>query len=507
MGYGGVVFDVAAGYTESVTGLTLNTTTSIDNNHSIVFQKVGTGANPQIIASGGTGVSDAAITISGTSYVTFNGIDIAVSGTNVEFGYLIENSSATVGSQYDTIKNCKITLNNSNVNSIGVYQMPAFTPTSVAGTNSYNTYHNIYVDNAYNGIYLLSQTTFHDQNLMIDSCMIGTAGAGSIGGNGTQATWGIRCDGVDSVKVWDCEVCNIYMSGTKNIGGIFLSACPGVCQVFSNKVHDIKVTSTSTTAVPIGLRIEELTGETASIYNNLVWGFSHGITTPTATMLCRAISINSQSSYTGTVNVYFNTVSLAMSAYPTSTAFSILYGLANVKNNIFSNTSTAGATSSRYCYYAYAGTINSSDYNDLYIPTGTNNYTGSYGSNKALLSDWRTATSTDANSTNVNPSFTSSTDLHTNVVALNNQGTTITGITTDYSGTTRSNPPDIGAYEFSLYASVKAGSSATAITSIGATLTGTINANNESTTGIIEYGTTTSYGLSFCLDSYNSYRD
>jgi len=496
VGNGGVVFNIAAGYTETITGgLTLNTSTSIDINHSITFQKAGIGVNPKIIGSGGTGVSDAIITITGTSYVTFNGIDIGVSGTSVEFGYLIQNASATLGSQYDTIKNCKITLDKSNLNSIGVYQMPAFTPTSAAGTNSNNTYHNISVDNAYNGIYLLSQTTYRDQNCTFDSCMIGTASANSIGGNGTQATWGLRCDGANSVRVWGCEVCNIFMSGTKNIGGIFLSACTGACQVSGNKVHDISVTSTSTTAVPIGLRIEEPSGETASLYNNLVWGFAHGITTPTATMLCRAIAINTQSSYTGTVNVYFNTASVAMSAAPTNTVLSVGFGLAIVKNNIFSNTSTAGATSSRYCCYAATGTLNSSNYNDLYIPTGTNNFTGNYGSNKALLSDWRTATAMDANSTNVNPTFTSSTDLHTTLVALNNQGTTITGITTDYNGTTRSNPPDIGAYEFSLYANVKSGAAATNLTSIGATLTGNINANNEIATGQFEYGTTVSYGL------------
>jgi len=495
VGFGGVTFNVAAGYTETDTSLTLNTTTSNDYNHRIVFQKIGIGVNPKIIAIGTSGTTDAAITILGTSYVTFNGIDIAVSGVNVEFGYLIQNASTILGSQYDTIKNCKITLDKSNTNSFGIYQMPSFIPASLAGTNSFNTFHNVSVDNAYNGIYILSQTTFRDQNCMVDSIMIGTAGANSIGGGGTQATWGLRCDGANNVKVWNCEVCNITMTSSKNIGGIFLSACTGACEVFNNKVHDIKVTSTSTSAVPIGLRIEEPFGETASLYNNVVWGFAHGITSANATMLCRGISINSQSSYTGTINVYFNTISVVLGAAPTSTVFSIAYGLANIKNNIFSNTSTAGTTSSRYCIYAATGTLNSSDNNDLYIPTGTNSFTGNYsGSNKTLLSDWRTATAMDPSSTNANPTFTSSTDLHATMATLNNQGALITGITTDNSGTTRSNPPDIGAYEFSLYATVKVGATATAITSIGATLTGTINANNEIATGAFEYGTSLSYG-------------
>ena len=169
--------------------------------------------------------------------------------------------------------------------------------------------------------------------------------------------------------------------------------------------------------------------------------------------------------------------------------------MANIKNNIFSNTSTTGATSSRYCIYAASGTLSSSDNNDLYIPTGTNSFTGNYaGVNKAFLSDWRTATAMDAGSTNANPTFTSSTDLHTIMATLNNQGVTITGVTIDNSGTTRSYPPDIGAYEFSLYATVKAGATATNITSTSATLSGTINANNEIATGVFEYGTSLSYG-------------
>jgi len=252
--------------------------------------------------------------------------------------------------------------------------------------------------------------------------------------------------------VFGCEVCNITMSGSKNIGGIFFSTCIGLCEVFNNKVHDLKVSSTAVTSVPIALRIEELPGETASLYNNMAWGFSHGATTPTATLLCRAISINSQASYTGTVNVFYNTVVVSMGAAPSTTAFSVQYGLVNVKNNIFINLSTAGSNSSRYCYYASSGTINSSDNNDLYIPTSTTSFTGYYGSNKSSLSDWRTATGKDANSLSIPVTFISSPDLHVDVYTnctLDGKGCVIAGITKDIDNDIRNtSTPDIGADEF-----------------------------------------------------------
>ena len=48
----------------------------------------------------------------------------------------------------------------------------------------------------------------------------------------------------------------------------------------------------------------------------------------------------------------------------------------------------------------------------------------------------------------MNPGFVSTADLHPTNLDLNAAGTTIAGITTDFSGALRGNPPDIGAYEF-----------------------------------------------------------
>jgi hypothetical protein len=102
--------------------------------------------------------------------------------------------------------------------------------------------------------------------------------------------------------------------------------------------------------------------------------------------------------------------------------------------------------------------MNSVDYNDYYIASGTNNYVAFWGSSSlTTLGDWQSTTGKDSHSKNVNPSFASSTDLHSSCLDLVEAGTTIStgsgdalNITTDYDGDFRGTPPDIGADEFSL---------------------------------------------------------
>jgi hypothetical protein len=157
VGAGGVIFNVAPGYTETfLTPLagyispTLNYPTAANQ---VVFQKNGSGVNPLVTAPVGTGNFDAIIAFSGVNYVTFNGIDVQESAANttaatqMEYGYAILKVSGTQGSQNITIKNCNITLNKANTNvTWGVYSnngttiapTTALTVTAATGTNSNN---------------------------------------------------------------------------------------------------------------------------------------------------------------------------------------------------------------------------------------------------------------------------------------------------------------------------------------------------------------------------------
>ncbi|HET9504169.1 MAG TPA: hypothetical protein VFO93_11555 [Hymenobacter sp.] len=114
VGAGGVTFNVAAGYTETAANLLI--TASGTAASPIVFQKLGTGANPEITAAAGTGALDAIIGFSGADYVTLDGLSLVENAANttattqMEFGIALFRPSPTDGCQFNTIRNCQVTL-------------------------------------------------------------------------------------------------------------------------------------------------------------------------------------------------------------------------------------------------------------------------------------------------------------------------------------------------------------------------------------------------------------
>lgn len=118
------------------------------------------------------------------------------------------------------------------------------------------------------------------------------------------------------------------------------------------------------------------------------------------------------------------------------------------KNNSFVNEGGYAAYWYRMSNIA-SGAI---DYNNYYAPNSS--YLAYVSGSRGQLSDIRTATSGDANSINVDPEYFSSTDLHCLSVNVNNRGTKLSYVKTDFDGDTRpyapDTIPDIGADEFNL---------------------------------------------------------
>ncbi|MCB0522669.1 MAG: hypothetical protein H6577_10810 [Lewinellaceae bacterium] len=183
VGVGGVTFNVAAGYTETITA-TIELTATGTMANPIVFQKSGAGANPVITSyTGGTGTPGTAIQdgiwrLVGSDYVTIDGIDLAENGANttnpatMEYGYAMYKASATDGCQNNTIKNCTITLNRVNnaagsgpsvdgsrgidvVNAIPTAATTALTVTAASGANSNNKFYGNIIQNCNIGIALI----------------------------------------------------------------------------------------------------------------------------------------------------------------------------------------------------------------------------------------------------------------------------------------------------------------------------------------------------------------
>lgn len=184
VGSGGVIFNISAGYTETIASLIAVTATGTSTNQ-IVFRKdpLTTGANPLITAYVGTLLSSSTTSIdgiwsfTGSDYVTIDGIDLidptsnTTATTTMEFGYGFYKASATDGANYNTVKNCNITLNRVNNTtgtgprwhgSVGI-ELSACTPsavgttitqTSVAGASSFNKFYSNTVQNCNGGIAL-----------------------------------------------------------------------------------------------------------------------------------------------------------------------------------------------------------------------------------------------------------------------------------------------------------------------------------------------------------------
>ncbi len=178
VGAGGVIFDVAPGYAETLTGKITITATGTSSNQ-IVFKKAAAGANPVITSYTGTfstpsTIADGMIVLAGSDYVTFDGIDLQEAAGNtttltvMEYGFGLFLASATDGAQNNTIRNCTITLNRLQftswtgagyIGSVGIAVSSALntantliTPTAASGSNSFNKFYNNTIQNCNTGI-------------------------------------------------------------------------------------------------------------------------------------------------------------------------------------------------------------------------------------------------------------------------------------------------------------------------------------------------------------------
>ena len=465
-----VIIYCSAGGTETFASPTAGNITATGTvTNTLTIQKSGSGANPLVNAATGTSTTlDAIIKITGGDYITIDGIDVQENNVNtntttqMEFGYYIANASATNGAQYNTIKNCKITLNRTNTSTKAIYQNVATTPTNASGANSYNKYQYITVENTFNGIYIMGNLTYNDFNLEISNCTVGANAANDIGNGSASQINGIRTAYSNNISVFNNEIRNITItSGGQTLFGIYLYSLWGSANfVYNNKIHDLQTLSTNVLSITWGIRADIQSGAICNIYNNMIYALQHGIFTPTSTMIINGIGVCLNG--TGTGNVFYNSVSINEDEFPSCTAINIgTLGTINIKNNVFANYSTSGTTSLRYCIYKQSGsTLNSVNNNDYYINTsGTNNYVGSYNSsNQNTLTNWQTVTLKDAASLNINPLFVSATDLHSSSPDLDEAGVTIStingdalNITNDIDGDIRNaSIPDIGADEFSI---------------------------------------------------------
>jgi trimeric autotransporter adhesin len=384
VGSGGVTFNIAAGYTESIAdSLKLTATGTVSN--KIVFQKnpSTTGANPLItrtdagvlVTSTQFGNGDAVITLEGSDYVTFNGINIAASDKAIEYGYYIRKASGDDACKNVTIKNCTINMTKGNpINRLGVgilisnniITSAINSNTGVTVTSEGGRHDSIVVisDSVRNTFESIAQVgynhtsypyNFYDQNITI-----GSIGAGNILHNyGGDAS---RCEAVytsysNNVIISYNDINNTAEGGTgfNSFGnGMLLTTAKATNITVS--YNTISLTSVSGTRYMYG--IQNNAGDTSStinIHHNTFKNCSH-----TATGTFSALYNNVSGV---TFNIYSNIIN---NNTVLSSAATIMFYFAsprylNFYDNTISSLTLGGGSTLNYVIY-----LNNSTSSNIY---------------------------------------------------------------------------------------------------------------------------------------------
>ena len=476
-----------------VSGIGTNSTTNITNNtiQNITMNSVTTGSFVGISTGAGKINIGNTIGTGNTIGHTSNANSIQFAGTTGGFQAInigASGSSSVILCNYNEIANISVTGN------ITVKAITVASP-SLPATITWNNIHDISVANtgisaairgiestgasagtltiSNNTISNLSSTTTNT-GVGLSSAIIGISAASTVN---TQNLVSNTISGLNA---------STTAASAVRVLGIITSGASSTGNISKNYIYDLKNSSTGSGYI-VGINAAN---GTFTMDNNIV-----SIINGSNTNAVNIYGIWDNIGATGTMNYYFNSVNIGGSAasgtlnsytFNRSAATTVI-----LKNNIFSNIRTGG-TGKHIAIALQSNTI-TSDYNDLYASNPANIGTVNGGTAGLDFATWKsTVTGQDANSVSVDPAFTS--DLHASAPAINNTGTTISGLTSDYNGATRTSPPDMGAYEFKLNATVATVSPLSTISTNSATLKGTVNANNESAIGTFEYGLTTSYG-------------
>lgn len=292
VGIGGVTFDIAAGHTE----LGVKATLRIPNNppnayRPLVFRKAGVGANPLFTAgNGNTATKDCIVKLVGIDYVTFDGIDLQEKpspvsfGPGMEFGYALLKTDPNNGSQHITIKNCHVSLDKANPNTVGIYAAHADTNnlamqplTQIEGTHSYNQFLSNTIENCYIGYWLVGYRNFsppfdlHDQgnDIGIDAQSNLPSRVMNFGG-GTSAAHGILMEFQNLATVTRTKInSNGGTTSTGPISGITFLGFHGNYDVLSDSVT-LSSSGTSADAKGIDVNFPSSNLGVVNIVDNIV---------------------------------------------------------------------------------------------------------------------------------------------------------------------------------------------------------------------------------------------
>ncbi len=420
----------------------------------------------------GSVASGALLKLNGADNVTIDGSnngsssrDLTITNTATTAPTVLSLISLGTGSgaTNNTIKNCNISTGVQTSIGYGI-SVGGSTPGTPGADNDNVTIQNNNITNCAVGIYAIGTaavSTGGDDNLNILS--------NSIFYNETLANVIAIRIGQTLNSTVSTNTVNVETTASVGIAGISLETGTNNTLVSRNLISKVKSTNSSASSIARGIVVGTAqTGSAITISNNVIYNVLTSWPSSTVGYGHAGIflgSIGASTTFTtiaGGVNLFFNSVYLSGNADRSlSTVTYALYvgsGVSSVdcRNNAFQNSTVnvnAGGTASKsYSIYSVAAntaytTIN---YNDYYV-SGAQGVTGFISSDRVTLADIQAGFGQNVNSLVADPLFNSS----TNLIPLPGSpllaaGDNSTGITIDYLGIARGNPPTIGAYEQSV---------------------------------------------------------
>jgi hypothetical protein len=464
---GAVTFALQSDYSSAseTFPLTINAITGASGTNTITIKPAAT-----VTATiSGSVASGALIKLNGADYVTIDGsnsggtdrsLTITNTATAAPTAISLISLGTGLGATNNTIKNCNISTGIATTTGYGI-AIGGSTPGTSGADNDNVTIQNNNITVAPVGIYAIGNgavTTDGNDNLSITN--------NSVDYNSTLSS-------VFAIKVGNILTSNISNNNislettSTSVVGISLETGANTTSVSKNKISKCKTTSAGSISYARGIVVGTASATSQiTITNNLIYNVATAYGTTNAGGNAMGIMIGAigtgttYSVVTGGIDMYFNSVNLS-GTYDRSSACTVdalFLGSAvsaiNLKNNAFKNstlnTNASGSTSKSYAIYCQSANtaFTSIDYNDYYV-SGAQGILGYLTSDRTdLVAGIQAGFGQNVNSLVTDPLFNSNTNLIPQLGSpVLGAGTAIGGITIDYLGTTRNNPPTIGAYE------------------------------------------------------------
>ena len=457
----------------------------------------------------GPSATDGIIKVKGFDYLVVDGS----SSGGTDMNLTVRNTSATNGAYaiglysyggYDPANN--FTVKNSKIKAAASFTLTTygilFDGTGVGYDNCTITQDSI--NNMTVGIYYTGNANYINHNGQITNNIIGSPTAGQELTN--QGVFIKNCDNTlisgNEIQGMPPGVYNFFPCG------VYVSTGSTNTKIRKNKIHDWYYNREDGIGAN-GISYNSDGSTVTEISNNVIYNIkSPGAAPGLSPNNGYGIYLNSG----GNIKILHNTIYLSGNIlsgdYPYSASsacigihpVTALINNLEIRNNILKNSQVGlnGPCSIAGKAYAIMTNANASSFininNNDYYADGCHGTLGVFVStNYATLGQWQAFTGQDANSLQMDPVFTSPTNLVPTSTTMNNAGSYITTVPNDILGAMRSNPPDMGAYEFAVEPLLTT-LPATGITVSAATLNATVNAQNTLFNTYFDYGVTEAYG-------------